>query len=398
MSILSKLEILGASAKYDTCASTASNRVLRKKAGYIGAPIASGICHSFLPDGRCVTLLKVLYTNKCIHDCKYCFNSSCTIRHRASFEPAELTKIFMGLYLRNYVEGLFLSSGVCGNAEKSMEGMVEVVKQLRLKHNYEGYVHLKILPSAPYYLVKEGADYADRVSVNCEAPNKSRFQELSGTKDFKIDILRRIAWIKRLKEHKYLPAGHTTQFVVGGAGESDRELLKMALWLYDKMNLNRAYYSAFHPIQGTSLENVEPTPVIREHRLYQADWLLRKYNFTFPEIELTLNEEDNIPLTKDPKLLIAKANPDYFPLEVNEASYHDLLRVPGIGLLSARRIINLRKNKNLIQDFHQLANIGVVLKRARPYIIVARKRQTQLDNFLEKKDIDELNHVMHEWG
>lgn len=388
MNLLSKLNILGAGARFDTCSSTASNRPMKKGFGYIGAPIASGLCHSFLPDGRCITLLKVLYTNKCVHDCKYCFNSSCTIRHRTAFEPEELSRLFMNLYLRNYVEGLFLSSGVCRNAEKTMEEMIEVVKLLRLRENYEGYIHLKILPSSPYYLIKEGANYADRVSVNCEAPNNSRFRELSGTKEFKNDILTRMAWIKGFKKQKYLPAGHTTQFVVGGAGESDKELLKMSLWLYDKLLLNRAYYSAFHPIKGTSLENLLPTPVKREHRLYQADWLLRKYNFTFSEVELAFNENGNIPISEDPKRLIAKAEPDRFPLEINEASYQDLLHIPGIGPLSAKRIINIRKNKINIENYQQLANIGVVLKRARPYITVARKRQTQLDNFLGKKDFE----------
>ncbi len=397
MTILSKLSVLGASAKFDTCASTASNRPLRKGGGYIGNALPSGICHSFLPDGRCVTLLKVLYTNKCIHDCKYCFNNSCALRERTAFEPLELVHLFMNLYIRNYVEGLFLSSGVCKNPDQTMEGMIEVVKQLRLKENYEGYIHLKILPSTPYYLVKEGAQYADRVSVNCEAPNDSRFQELSGTKVFKTDILKRMAWIKGLKKAKYLPAGHTTQYVVGPSGESDKELLKMSQWLYEKLFLNRAYYSAFTPVKGTSLEEKPATPPIREHRLYQADWLLRVYDFKFSEVELAFTDEGFIPLTKDPKLLIAKADPEKFPLEINEASYDDLLHIPGIGPLSARRIINLRKNKVRIEDFQQLANIGVVLKRARPYITVARKRQTQLDNFLEKKDLEKVANVVYEW-
>ncbi|MHA1651029.1 MAG: helix-hairpin-helix domain-containing protein, partial [Candidatus Helarchaeota archaeon] len=217
---------------------------------------------------------------------------------------------------------------------------------------------------------------------------------LSGTKEFKTDILRRIAWIKGLKARKYIPAGHTTQFVVGGAGESDKELLKMSLWLYEKMNLNRAYYSAFHPVEGTPLEKVSPTPVIREHRLYQADWLLRKYDFKFSELELAFDDNDNIPLTKDPKILIANANPDWFPLEINEAGYRDLLRVPGIGPRSARRIINLRKHKIAIENFRQLSRIGVVLKRARPYISISRKRQTQLDNFIENQDGSEKLRVM----
>ena len=398
MSSLQKLEVLGASAKYDTCASTASNRTLKRSAGYIGAPVASGICHSFLPDGRCVTLLKVLYTNKCVHACNYCFNAtSCTTRQRTSFEPEELARLFMNLYLRNYVEGLFLSSGVCKNAEYTMEGMIQVVQRLRMKENFEGYIHLKILPDTPYYLIKEGINYADRVSVNCEAPNKSRFQELSSTKDYKNDILTRIAWIKGFKRQGNLPAGHTTQFVVGGAGESDRELLKMSVWLYDNMLLNRSYYSAFHPIQNTPLEHAPPTPVIREHRLYQSDWLLRKYSFKFCEIELAFDDTGNIPLAADPKLLIANADPQRYPLEINEASYKDLVHVPGIGPLSARRIINLRKNRIGIEEFDQLKNIGVVLKRARPYITVSHKRQTQLENFLGKKDIEVTHHVLHDW-
>ncbi len=301
----------------------------------------------------------------------------------------------MNLYVRNYVEGLFLSSGVCKNAEKTMEGMVETVQQLRMKENYEGYIHLKVLPSTPYHLIKEGANFADRLSVNCEAPNKSRFQDLSGTKDFKNDILTRMAWIKGLKKRKLVPSGHTTQFVVGAANESDKEILKMSQWLYNKMFLNRAYYSAFSPVKGTPLEQKDTTPVIREHRLYQADWLLRIYDFKFSEIELAFNDNDDIPLTKDPKLLIAKADPDRFPLEVNEASYDDLLHIPGVGPTSASRIINLRRNKIRIENFNQLSNVGVVLKRARPYIMVARKRQTQLDNFLSEKDIEAVQHVMH---
>lgn len=394
MGVLEKLEILGASAKFDTCASTASNRTMSRNAGFIGAPLRSGICHSFLPDGRCVTLLKVLFTNKCIHDCKYCFNSA-THRNRASFEPNELVKLFMNLYLRNYVEGLFLSSGICQNAEKTMEGMIETVRLLRLKEKFEGYIHLKVLPSAPYYLIKDGSNFADRLSVNCEAPNSSRFRDLSSTKEFKSDILTRIAWIKGLKKRKLIPAGHTTQYVVGSA--TDREFLKMSLWLYDKMLLNRAYYSAFSPIEGTPLEKEPATPVIREHRLYQADWLLRIYDFKFSELELAFNDQGNIPLTKDPKLLIAKADPDKFPLEINEASFEDLLHIPGIGPISARRLIRLRKNGITIEDFHQLKNIGVVLKRARPFIVVARKRQTQLDNFLNKKDIEAVQNVVHDW-
>ena len=393
-----KLEVLGAAAKYDICQSTASSRRVRKKA-QIGNVLPSGLCHSVLPDGRTLCMLKVLYSNKCTHDCKYCINSTSMNNSvkskKTSFQPDELSKLFLNYYLRNYVEGLFLSSGVCKNVEHTMEDMIETVNILRNKYSFEGYIHLKILPSTPYYLIKDAALIADRISLNLEAPNKSRFTELSSTKNYKTDLLRRLAWIKGFKNkrkyydenRKYIPAGFTTQFVVGAAKESDLEILKMANWTYEKLNLNRSYYSAFSPIHGSPLENVEPAALGREHKLYQCDWLLRIYKYNFSE--LFFKEDGHLPMDKDPKIYSAlKFHSELFPLEINEASFDDLLKVPGIGPTSAKRIKRLSKNeKKKITKYIQLKNMGVVLKRARPFISLNGKRQSTIDEYFAKKHI-----------
>ncbi|MHA1310439.1 MAG: putative DNA modification/repair radical SAM protein [Candidatus Helarchaeota archaeon] len=398
-----KLTVLGAAAKYDICQSSYSYRKTKQK-NRIGNVLPSGLCHSVLPDGRRVCLLKVLYTNKCIHDCKYCLNST-NMSHayqkaKISFEPEELSKLFLNYYIRNYVEGLFLSSAVCGDVEKSMMRMLETVHILREKYNFRGYIHLKILPGTSYSLIKEAALIADRISINLEAPNRSRFSDLSSTKEYKTDILTRLSWIKGLKnkrtyenrDRKYIPSGFTTQYVVGAANESDFEILKMNNWCYQKLNLNRGYYSAFMPIKGTPLENYNATPSIREHRLYQCDWLLRIYKFKFNE--LYFDEKHNIPLDKDPKIYSAqKFHSDLFPLEVNEANLEDLLKVPGIGPLSAKRIYRFIKDgKNKITSFVQLKNMGVIIKRAKPFILVNGKRQSSLDEYFSQKYVTNIKY------
>jgi len=396
LNTLQKLKYLGAAAKFDICQSSYSYRKVKNKKR-IGNVVPSGVCHSILPDGRLVCLLKVLFTNKCVMDCKYCFNSACiknsTSLIKTSFEPEELSELFLNFYIRNYVEGLFLSSSICSDLEKTMENMIETAKILREKYKFEGYIHLKILPGAPYSLIKEAAQIADRISINLEAPNKSRFAELSSTKDYKNDILKRLAWIKGLKlkkeytneGKKYIPSGFTTQFVVGAAGETDLEILKMSNWAYQKLKLNRSYYSAFKPIKNTPFENKIPTPSIREHRLYQCDWLLRIYKFDFKEIYF--NDKGFLPLDKDPKIYTAlKFYKDLFPIEINEASYEELIRVPGIGPISAKRIIKYRMKKNTkITKFTQLLNMGVVLKRAKPFIKVNGRRQSVLDEYFSNK-------------
>jgi len=400
LNVNQKLKILGAAAKFDICQSSSSSRKIRN-INRIGNVTPSGLCHSVLPDGRFVCLLKVLYSNKCIHDCRYCFNSTGTKSqiNKTSFEPEELAKLFLNFYIRNYVEGLFLSSGVCRNPSQTMENMIETVQILRNKYNYEGYIHLKILPGTSYSLIKEAALFADRVSLNLEAPNKSRFNELSSTKEFKTDLLTRLAWMKGFKnkreyeteQRKYIPSGFTTQYVVGAADETDLEILKMTNWCYQKLNLNRGYYSAFSPIKGTPFEEKNPIVSIREHRLYQCDWLLRIYKYNFQEI--FFDEYDNIPLDKDPKIYSAlKFHSELFPLEINETNYNDLLKVPGIGPISAKRIVNYtKKGRNKITKFTQLKNMGVILKRAKTFITVNGRRQSSIDEYFTEKYILNIN-------
>ncbi|NVM04168.1 MAG: helix-hairpin-helix domain-containing protein [Candidatus Helarchaeota archaeon] len=381
MGSLSKLEILGAQSKYDVSNSTFSNN---SNALNNMESLPPGCCKLLLPNGGYINVLKVLFSNKCIHDCRYCFNSTQSLQKKICFESQELANLFMNLYMRKSVKGLFLSSAVVKNAEKTMEQMIETVEILRsTKYSFKGYIHLKVLPGAPYDLVKRGAVVADRMSVNLEAPSKSRFSELTSTKNYKSDILTRLRWLSELKvENGFIRSGHTTQFVVGASNESDKELLKTSDLLYNKFNLNRAYYSAFEPIRDTALENHPPTPSIRQHRLYQTDWLLRIYNYNFKEIELAFGDDENLPLTKDPKILIARQNKDLYPLEINEASYEELLRVPGIGPNTAKKIVTYRKSSKKFKKLIQLKKTGVILKRALPFIKIQGKFQKNLKHFI----------------
>ncbi|MFX1451951.1 MAG: helix-hairpin-helix domain-containing protein, partial [Promethearchaeota archaeon] len=326
----------------------------------------------------------VLFSNKCIHDCRYCFNSTRSLQNKISFESEELAKVFINLYTRKHITGLFLTSAVVRNAEKTMEEMIDTVEILRgPKYNFKGYIHLKVLPGTSYDLIKRGAAIADRMSVNLEAPNKTRFSELTSTKNFKPDILTRLKWLGELKaENGFIRSGHTTQFVVGASDESDKELLKTSNWLYKKFNLNRAYYSAFEAIRDTPLEDHPSTPSIRQHRLYQTDWLLRIYDFSFSEIELAFDENENLPLNKDPKILIAKENKDLFPLEINEASYQELIRIPGIGPNTAKKMIHYRQTSKKFNKLIQLKKIGVILKRALPYIKIQGNYQKNLTHYI----------------
>ena len=381
MDIISKLEILGAKAKYDVSCSTFSNHeiIYNYRKG-----IPSGCSKAFLPGGGYISVLKVLFTNKCIHDCGYCCNSTQSSEKTTSFESQELVNLFMNFYKKNYVSGLFLTSAVCKNSEETMEQMIRTVEILRgPKYKFNGYIHLKVLPGTPYDLIKRGAILADRMSVNCEAPNKSRFSELTSTKNFKSDILTRLSWLKGLKsKNNYLKSGHSTQYVVGASEDSDRELLKMSNWLYTKLDLNRVYYSAFRPIRNTALQYHLATPLIRQYRLYQSDWLLRIYGFDYSEIELSFDENENLPLNRDPKVIIAEQNRDLYPLEINEASYNDLLHVPGIGPKTAKNLINYRDLYGKFHKINQLKNMGVILKRALPFIQIQGKYQKTLNHFI----------------
>ncbi len=380
MNTLEKLNYLGDAAKYDLCASTQSPRTAKGNIR-VGSPSRPGLCHSFLPDGRCVSLLKVLYTNKCIHDCKYCQNSTNCSKKGINFEKKELSDLFMNFYIRNYVEGLFLSSGVGVSSEKSNEEIISVVEYLRKKYKYQGYIHLKLLPGTSYDAIKHACKLADRVSLNLEQPTKSTFEELSSTKDYNIDLLRRLRWLKEIKKRNKIHSGYTTQYVVGAADETDLDFLNSIDTLYKKYDLKRAYFSGFIPIKKTPLENKKRENIKREHRLYQSDWLLRVYKFSKNELKSTLNEDNNLDINRDPKITLARLNSDLYPMDINSATFDELIHIPGVGVQSAKRLMYLRKNRSKIEKVRDLKNIGVVLKRAIPYISIDRGRQTTLANF-----------------
>lgn len=373
MNTLQKVKVLGESARWDTCASSASNRKV-KTDDRIGNAAGCGICHSFTEDGKCISLWKTLYSNACSFDCKYCSNAAGCNKKPARFEPEEFAKVFMPLYVRNYVEGLFLSSAVEKDPDKTTEKMLEAVELIRSKYKFQGYVHFKVLPGTSYELIKQASEFSDRMSINLEAPNKSRMSEISSVKDYKIDILRRQAWLKRMKLH----SGQTTQLVVGGSDETDLEILKMIDWEYENMELKRGYYSAFMPVPKTPFERKPRVELMREHHLYNVDFMLRKYNIPFREFKEVM--DDGMLPKIDPKIALARLNFDS-GLDVNEAKWDDLIRVPGIGPQSAYRILEMQRGNVKIMKKGQLHRMGIVLKRALPFIRLDGKRQKMLHEF-----------------
>ena len=361
MEVADKLDTLVAAAQFDVC-------------GYDGTRPASSsplrfIHRAALPGGGYACLFKVLFTNVCVNDCAYCVNQIGLDRPRRSFQPDELAKLFMNLYDKRLVRGLFLSSGIGKDASQTMESMIKTVEILRHRYEFRGYVHLKILPGASFDCVAEGCRLASRVSINMEAPTAQHLAKLSSRKDLKQGIVERMGWVKQLitADEKLVPSGQTTQFVVGAARETDRDILHTTQALYRDMELRRVYFSAFQPVRGSPLEWIPPVPQLREHRLYQADWLVRIYGFSHQEMELALDKSGNLRLSKDPKFVIAQKQPWLFPVDVNKASYEDLLRVPGIGPISARRITEARK-EHTISSLQQLQKMGVVTKRVTPFI------------------------------
>jgi len=351
MEIGEKIRVLGSAAKYDLCCSSYS----KDKAG---------ICHSFLPDGRCVTLFKTLMTNSCRNDCKYCVNRCNRAKTKVEFNAKEIADITLKLHKQNVIEGLFLSSGISGDEEKTMEDMINAVRVLRYEKKFKGYIHLKIIPGASKYLVNEACKIADRVSINVEACSSSYLNEIASQKDFKNDILKRMLWIKENK----VRSGHTTQFVVGAGNETDREIVNFLAKLYDKADLRRGYFSAFSPVKQTPLEKTPAVPLKREARLYNVDWLMRIYRFKKEEI--VYNDNGNLDLNKDPKTAIAENEREKYPLDVNEADFNELIRVPGIGIQGAQRIITAQKAHEKITKWEQLSRVGVVKKRAMPFLKV----------------------------
>lgn len=363
-----KLCTLGEGTRHDVCASTFSPR---------SEPLP-GICHAFTQDGRCVSLFKTLYTNHCTHQCSYCTNAAnCSNKFKAfSYTPEELARITISLYRSNYIEGLFLSSGAGRDEDRVMEKMIETARMLRQKHAFSGYIHLKILPGSAMSHIQEAAELADRVSINLEAASASHMNEICATKNYESDILQRQRYIRDLASKATLPAGQTTQLVVGAAGESDEEIFKRVLYEYREIGVKRAYYSAFSPQRGTPFENRAAQPLWREHRLYQMDWLFRVYHFQPGEILHAFNENGFL-ANADPKMAISRAFTD-LPIDPNTAAFRDLLRVPGIGPRSAQRIVDYRKRQPIIAKA-ELAAMGVRIRRAAPFLKINGWRDTTLE-------------------
>lgn len=386
-----KVTLLGEGAKYDVCASCASTgqKITNAK---LGRTMPSGVCHSFTPDGRCISLFKILMSNECIQDCAYCPNRVQRDIPRASFSAEELSGLFLDLYRRNYVEGLFLSSGVKGNCRSSMWEMLKATEILREKHKFGGYIHLKILPGCSEEEIRQAARMANRISLNIEVPDQSRLATLSKTKDFARDLLSPLGSIAAVVE-QHPGTTHTTQYIVGATGESDVEILCSTSNLYTNYRLKRAYFSAFQPVAHTPLADTDPAPLLRENRLYQSDFLLRLYGFQVND--LIFDQRGNLDLTLDPKLLFAVSNPQLFPLEINKASLQQLLRIPGIGPRSAERIISVRRQFRFTTPL-ELKNLGVVIKRALCYITINGKSFSKL-HWLDKPRPEEFVQLSL-WG
>ena len=369
MDTFEKVEILGRSAQYDLCGEACGTDAARKK-----DDLGHWIYPAVLPDGKRVSILKILQSNACQKDCSYCANRASRDFRRISFRPEELARAFDQMHRKGLVKGLFLSSGICGDAGRTMDQMIATVELVRKRYAFPGYVHLKILPGASFAHVERAVQLATRVSVNLEAPNAERLARIAPRKDFAANLLQPMHWAKGLIEasgNRLVPAGQTTQFVVGAAGESDHEILMTTAQLYKEIGLARAYFSAFQPVADTPLEGRSPTPPLREHRLYQSDWLLRRYDFTFED--LIFDEAGNLPREADPKMMWARAHPEPFPIEINRASREELLRVPGLGPRSVARILRLRR-RGTFRTLTDLKKIGAVVSRAAPFILLDGKR------------------------
>jgi len=375
--VLRKLKILAESAKYDVSCSS-SGTVRANKPGMLGNTVGGmGICHSFAEDGRCISLLKVMLTNYCIYDCAYCINRRTNDLPRATLSVSELVELTMEFYRRNYIEGLFLSSGVVRNPDYTMERLVRVAKDLRLVHRFNGYIHLKSIPGASQELVHEAGLYADRLSVNIEIPKEENLKLLAPEKDH-ASVLAPMRYIqqgvaqnreeKRHFRHtpRFVPAGQSTQLIVGATPETDKDILTLTSSLYSRPSMRRVYYSGYISVNtyDKRLPALKQPPLVRENRLYQADWLLRFYQFKVEEIV-----DDAYPLLDlelDPKLAWALRHPEYFPVDINRADYEMLLRIPGVGVKSARLIVASRRFSRL--GFYELKKMGVVMKKAQYFI------------------------------
>ena len=381
LTLTRKLAILADAAKYDaSCASSGSEK--RNSAGSkgIGSTEGSGICHSYAPDGRCISLLKLLLTNFCIYDCAYCINRSSSNVQRARFSVDEVVRLTLDFYRRNYIEGLFLSSGIIKSPDHTMEEMVRVARTLRQEHLFAGYIHLKVIPNAAPELLTEAGRWADRLSTNIELPTDSALEQFAPEKrpsEIRTAMARlrgkldEAAPEKKLKAQKdrFAPAGQSTQMIVGADGARDAAILTRAAGLYSGYQLKRVYYSAFSPIPDASSRlPLKPPPLMREHRLYQADWLIRFYGFDVPEI-VAGGEGGDLDLLIDPKLAWALKHRQSFPVDVNRADRELLLRVPGLGINAVNRIVVSRRHHRLRLD--DVARLTASIEKVRPFIAAA---------------------------
>jgi putative DNA modification/repair radical SAM protein len=377
MDLLKKLEILADAAKYDaSCAS--SGTVKRSSLGEttgVGSTEGMGICHAYAPDGRCISLLKILLTNSCIYDCLYCINRRSSNVQRARFTPEEVVTLTLGFYRRNCIEGLFLSSGIIRSPDYTMEQVVRVAKLLREEHGFRGYIHLKTIPDASPELLLEAGKYADRLSINIELPTEAALTQLAPEKDL-AGIRRSMGRMRlRIDEAKaekqavrFAPAGQSTQMIVGADGSSDRSILDLSTNLYGNYGLRRVYYSAFSPIPDSSaILPPKKAPLLREHRLYQADWLMRFYEFKSDEI--TTDATGNLDLSMDPKLAWALQHREQFPMDVNRATREQLLRVPGLGVKSVDKLIRARRHARL--RMADLARLRLPMAKVAPFVVAA---------------------------
>ena len=378
MELENKLAILADAAKYDaSCASSGAPKRNSQPGKGLGSTTGMGICHSYTPDGRCVSLLKILLTNFCLYDCVYCVNRRSSDVPRARFSTQEVVSLTLSFYRRNYIEGLFLSSGIIQSADYTMEQLIEVARCLREDHEFRGYIHLKTIPEASADLIRLAGAYADRLSVNLELPTRDALQSLAPEKSdvsikksmgaicLKLDEAKEAG----AKAPKFSPAGQSTQIIVGAESSTDASILDTADSLYRSYRLKRIYYSAFSPIPHSSarLPNRAP-PLVREHRLYQADWLLRFYEFSTVELASSM-PGGHLDLHLDPKTAWALANRDDFPMDVNTVDRHQLLRIPGFGVRVVNRILTSRRHRRL--RFEDLRALGAGLKRARHFIVTA---------------------------
>ena len=391
LDVQQKLAILADAAKYDaSCASSGTKKRSSVGGTGVGSTEGMGICHAYAPDGRCISLLKVLLTNVCIFDCHYCINRKSSNVRRARFTAAEVVALTLSFYRRNYIEGLFLSSGIIRSPDYTMERIVEVARSLREDHDFRGYIHLKTIPDADPALVRAAGLHADRVSINVELPTSAGLARLAPEKDgariegamqdMKTAILDGHDAKARYKSApNYAPAGQSTQMIVGADAANDSAIMTRAASLYGRFGLRRVYYSAFSPIPDASavLPLVRP-PLIREHRLYQADWMMRFYGFSTAELASAADPSGNLPLGIDPKLAWALKHRGFFPLDVNRAPREALLRVPGLGTKAVDRILLARRHRRMRLD--DVARLTVSIAKVRPFLIAADWRPVALSD------------------